>query len=510
MSEQRKRESRRRQRRTRQQFNAAPPGQTAGRYSPLTEPDMQAIFNCASRILSDIGMAEAPPVLLQQALDSGATLNDQGRLCFPESLTSDILANACHRFVWPGRNSRHDIEIGGQRVWYGTGGAAVQTLDLHTHRYRPSTLQDLYDFTRLIDSLENVSWFTRCCIATDIEDSFTLDINTVMALLCHTEKPVGTAFTLSTHVEPIMSLLERALPAGVSFRDRPFCKAHISPVISPLRYGEDAVDVALACMRHGIPVNNIVAAQSGATAPATLAGMLASTLAETLAALIMINLFEPGYPMIFSNWPLVIDLRTGSFSGGGGEIALLNAASAQLGNWLGLPSGAACSMSDAKAIDTQMGMEKALTSLAVGLSGCNMIYESAGMTASLLGASFEAFVLDNEMLSNVQRVLRGIEVNDETLAFDSIRETVGGDGHFLGSPQTLDVMETEYHYPGALFDRDSPSAWQQAGAEDAWQRANQTAIEILDKYQPRYLDSKTIAWAKHRFPIAESATLSVN
>ena len=110
-------------------------------------------------------------------------------------------------------------------------------------------------------------------------------------------------------------------------------------MISPLRYGEDAVDVALACMRRGVPINNIVAAQSGATSPATLAGMLSSTLAETLAALIMVNVFEPGYPMIFSNWPLVIDLRTGSFCGGGGEITLLNAASAQLSNYLGLPSG---------------------------------------------------------------------------------------------------------------------------------------------------------------------------
>ena len=79
----------------------------------------------------------------------------------------------------------------------------------------------------------------------------------------------------------------------------------------------------------------------------------------------MVNVFTPGYPMIFSNWPFVIDLRTGAFSGGGGEIALLNAASAQLSNYCGLPR-VASSMSDAKAVDAQMGMEKALSSPPVG------------------------------------------------------------------------------------------------------------------------------------------------
>ena len=158
----------------------------------------------------------------------------------------------------------------------------------------------------------------------------------------------------------------------------------------------------------------ITAAQAGATAPATMAGFLAQSLAETLASLIMIHAIKPGYPMVFSNWPLVVDLRTGAFAGGSGESALLNAASAQLSNWIGLPSGVACSMTDAKAIDAQYGAEKGLTSLAAALAGGNLIYESSGMTASLLGASFEAFVLDDEMHSNTYRILRGIEVSEET------------------------------------------------------------------------------------------------
>ena len=469
------------------EINPCPPGPSGGQYKPLSDADIEQIYATALRILAEIGMADVPAALMEKALSCGATTNDAGRLCYPNSMVEDIIAGACRRFVFHGRDARHDFEVGGDKVRFGTGGAAVQTLDLETQSYRAATLADLADFTRLADSLDNVSWFTRCCVATDVHDIHDLDVNTAYALLKGTSKPIGTSFTVASTVDPIVDMFDRSLGANTSFRDRPFCKAHISPVISPLRYGEDAFEVAVAAIRRGMPINAIIAAQSGATAPATIAGMLASTLAETLASLIMVNIFAPSYPMIFSNWPFVIDLRTGSFSGSGGEITLLNAGSAQLSNWLGLPSGAACSMSDAKAIDAQMGLEKAMSSLGVGLSGCNMIYESSGMTASLLGASFEAMLIDDEMLSQVYRVLRGVEVNEQTLGFEAIKDAVYGDGHFLGSQHTMDAMQRDYFWPSSLSDRQQPAVWEEAGAQDMWQRATIKVRSILQEHQPVYI-----------------------
>lgn len=481
--------------------NPCPAGPISGLYAPLSNTEIEQIYATALRILSELGMGDAPSELTEQALKSGATINDAGRLCFSHSMVEDIVAGANRQFVFYGRESKHDFEISGNKVYFGTGGAAVQTMDIDSHHYRPSSLQDLYDFARLADTLNNVSWFTRCCVATDIPDNFELDVNTAYALLRGTSKPVGTSFMLAEHVSPIISMFDTALGGEGKFRERPFCKAHISPVISPLRYGEDAVEVALACMQHGMPINNIVAAQSGATSPATIAGMLASSLAESLAALVMVNVFKPGYPMIFSNWPLVIDLRSGSFCGGGGEISLLNAASAQISNWLGLPSGAACSMSDAKAMDAQMGIEKSLSALAVGLAGCNMVYESSGMTASLLGASFEAFVIDDEMLSHVYRILRGIEVNEQTLGFEAIREAIYGEGHFLGASHTMEAMERDYFYPSELSDRSPPVTWQEQGASDMWQRANQKVRDILAHHHPTYLDNAVDQKIRQQFNI---------
>lgn len=482
------------------QVNPAPPGQIGGQYRPLDDAGIEAIHQTALRLLDQIGMGAVPPPLCQRAVEKGARINDLGRLSFPPALVEDLVAGAAKHFVFHGRDPRHDFEIGRERVYFGTGGAAVQTLDLGTGRYRPSTLCDLYDFARLADTLPNVSWFTRCCVATDVADVFELDVNTAYALLRGTTKPVGTSFTLGAHVDPIVDMFDLALGAEGRFRERPFCKAHISPVISPLRYGEDAVEVTLACIRRGVPINAIIAAQSGATAPATLAGFLAQSLAETLAALILVNVFAPGYPMIFSNWPLVIDLRTGAFAGGGGEISVLNAAAAQLANWLGLPSGVACSMADAKAVDAQMGSEKALSAALAGLAGANMVYESSGMMASLLGASFEAFVLDDEMLSHVQRAVRGVEVTEETLGFEAIRAAVLGEGHFLGASHTMAAMQRDYFHP-RLADRDPPVTWAERGAPDAWARARSRVREVLGQHHPAYLDARTDAMLRARYDL---------
>jgi len=469
-----------------QEINPCPPGQIGGQYKPLSDEDLQKIIDSAFRILDEIGMAEAPPVLIEKALEKGAVINELGRLSFSRDMVEDIIDGAASGFVYYGKDPKYDFEIGGTRVRYGTGGAAVQTLDLDTHIYRPSTLNDLYDFTRLIDQLDNVSWYTRCCVATDIAENRDLDINTAYTLIAGTTKPMGTSITVAENLDPVVDMFDMVLGGEGKFKERPFCKIHISPVISPLRYGEDAVDVALACIRRGVPINSIIAAQSGATSPATLAGMLAQTTAEALAGLILINLFAPGYPMIFSNWPLVIDLRTGSFCGGGGEISVMNAASAQIGNFLGLPTGVASSMTDAKAVDAQMGAEKAIAALTAGLAGGNMIYESSGMMASLLGVSFEAFVADNEMLSHIHRIIRGIEVTEETLGFDAIKSAVTGDGHFLSSTHTMDAMQRDFFYPG-LADRDEPTTWKEKGTNDLWRKAGEKAREILSSHYPQYI-----------------------
>jgi trimethylamine---corrinoid protein Co-methyltransferase len=137
-------------------------------------------------------MGEVPPRLRADLLAAGATDDGAGRILFPPALVETAIDQAARMFVLHGRDPDRSIEVGGNRVYFGTGGAAVQTLDMESGLYRPATLADLHDFTRLQDTLSNVSWFTRCCIATDVPDNFDLDVDTAYALIKNTTKPTAT------------------------------------------------------------------------------------------------------------------------------------------------------------------------------------------------------------------------------------------------------------------------------------------------------------------------------
>jgi trimethylamine--corrinoid protein Co-methyltransferase len=243
------------------------------------------------------------------------------------------------------------------------------------------------------------------------------------------------------------------------------------------------------------------APQAGATAPAALAGTLVQVIAEALASLVYVDVLAPGHPVTFAPWPFVVDLRSGATSGGGGEQALLMAAAAQMGTFYDLPCSIAAGMSDAKLPDIQSGMEKAYSTTVAGLGGASMIHESAGMHAALMGCSLESLVIDNDMLENVMRIVRGIEVTDETLSLDVIEDVnVGGPGHYLGHPQTLELMESEYRYSG-LIDRSSPAEWQRADRPDMVGRARDYVRETLRSHYPDHIDPALDARIRERFDI---------
>ncbi len=199
----------------------------------------------------------------------------------------------------------------------------------------------------------------------------------------------------------------------------------------------------------------------------------------------LVQLAKAGAPVIWANWPFVSDLRTGAFTGGGGEITVLNAASAQIARWYGFPNSVAGGMTDAKEMDAQYGYEKGMTDLAAGLAGADVIYESVGMIGSIIGCALENFVLDNEMLGAARQTIKGIEINDETLSVDVIRDVCTmGQGHYLDHAQTLELMKTEYRYP-TLASRETVEAWDEAGRPSLREGAKVRAREILAAAEPQ-------------------------
>ena len=134
--------------------------------------------------------------------------------------------------------------------------------------------------------------------------------------------------------------------------------------------------------------------------------------------------------------------------------------------------------------------DSAYTAAAAALSGANVIYEPAGMYASLLGASPESLLLDNDVLGACLRMTKGLEVNEDTLSFENLKNVCINDlGHYLGTDETLSVMQSEYLYPD-FGDRMSPDEWKIAGKQTPLGNAIQKKEEILANYHPSHISEE--------------------
>lgn len=464
------------------------PGLEGGRYKPLTEHDLERIHEAVLTLLETVGFANAIPSCIEALTRVGATHSPDGRIRFPRALVLDTIKNAARNFTLHGQDPRHDMVIQGKRVHYGTAGAAVHLVDVEKREYRESLLQDIYDAARIVDGLDNIHFFQRPMVPRDIPDPLDMDFNTLYACVMGTSKHVGTSFTVRENVAPALEMLYAIAGGEQNFRARPFVSNSNCFVVPPMKFAEDACGVLEACVDGGIPILLLSAGQAGATAPAAIAGAVVQAVAEVLAGLIYVNALKPGHPAIFGTWPFVSDLRTGAMSGGSAEQALLTAACAQMAQFYDLPGGSAAGMADSKLPDIQSGYEKGITNVMAGLSGLNLVYESAGMHASLLGFCLESLIIDNDMLGHCQRCVRGIEVSDAALSIDTIAEVcLNGPGHYLGNEQTLRLMQTEYFYP-AIGDRFSPKEWNEKGKPDILTRAIAEKKRILAERFPRHVE----------------------
>ena len=455
------------------------PGLEGGRYEPLTKAQVLRIHRTALTAVEEIGLADAPPSGVEILTGAGAILGDDGRIRFPRALIEDMLAKAARDITLMGRDPAHDMTLSGTRTYYGTAGAAVHVVDVQNNDYRDSTVQDLFDAARIADQLDNVHFVQRPMVCRDIADNFEMDLNTIYACVSGTTKHIGTSFTEPEFVPGCIELLHMIAGGEDKWRARPFMSVSNCFVVPPMKFATEACLSLEQSVRGGIPILLLSAGMSGATAPAPLAGAIVQAVAECLAGLVYVNAIQPGARAIFGTWPFVVDLRTGAMSIGSGEQALLTAACAQMHRFYNLPGGAPAGAVDSKLPDMQAGWEAMCSSVLAGLSGLNLIYEAAGMHASLLGFCHESLILADDLLGQAQRCVKGIEVTDDTLALEEMRSVcLSGPGHYLGSDQTLARMETDYVYP-ALGDRTSPKEWVELEKPDLIAKATARKNEIL-------------------------------
>jgi trimethylamine--corrinoid protein Co-methyltransferase len=477
-------------------------GLEGGQYRPLTDTDVTAINDTVFKILEEVGFADATPHCIETCVAIGANYSEEdGRLRFPKAVVEDAMDKCCRNLTLYGQDPKHDLQLTGQRVHFSTAGAAVLIADTVKNEYRESTAQDLYDMARIVDKCDNIHMFQRTCVLRDILDNRAMDINTTYNAVSGTTKHVGASWTEVHHLEDTLKMLHIIAGGEDKWRERPFVSISCCHVVPPMKFTEEALGCVKTAVEGGMPVLLLSAGQSGATSPACLAGAVAQAWAECLGGLVYVNAIKPGAPAILGTWPFVSDLRTGAMSGGSPEQAILSSACAQMGNHFDLPTGTACGMSDSKFPDFQGGSERAYTTTCAATSGANIVYEAAGMYASLLSTCPESLLIDNDVLGSALRITRGIEVNEDTLSFEVLKDVcIGKKGHYLGAEQTLAVMQTEYIYP-EFGDRLSPNQWDEQGKPVLLDKAIAKKNEILSNYHPAHISDEIDRQVREQFPI---------
>ncbi len=475
------------------------PGLPGGQYQPLSAEQVERIYEAALTVLEETGIEVQPSACREVWRKAGARLDlERNRVFVPRRLVQEALGTAAREVRLCGQLPEHDLDLGGTRVYLGTGGAAVKILDLDG-RVRESRLQDIFDIGRLVQALANIHFYLRPVVARDIPVD-ALDLNTFYAAVAATPKHVmGNSFSPAS-VSQIVRLGSLIAGSEAALRERPFISWTNCWTVSPLRYATETVETLDEIVRQGMPVVISSAPQAGATSPVTLAGTLVQLTAEELSGVTYINLMAPGHPVILGYVPSVADLRTGGFTGGSPEFALMNAAAAQLARRIGVPVYNSSGLSDSKVPDIQAGYEKGLSTGTAALAGANFVHHSAGFLESMLTVAYEQYVIDDDVNGAAMRMVRGIEVSDESLAVDVIHEVCTGEGHFLGHPQTLSHMNSEYLYPHSA-DRNTRDNWESAGALDMRDRARQRARELLTTQWPAHLADETDARLRAEFDI---------
>jgi trimethylamine--corrinoid protein Co-methyltransferase len=260
----------------------------------------------------------------------------------------------------------------------------------------------------------------------------------------------------------------------------------ITCIMSPLLLERDYTELMETACLMGMPLATPCAPMAGTTSPVTLAGTLVQMNVEALAGIVTTQLLSPGHPTLYSVVPTTSDLRTGAFCFGSVEVGIMNAASAQIARYYELPIYNTAGPSESKIPDSQSAYEPAINILLSALAGANYIHDAAGLLESGMTISLQTYVIDNEIIGMAKRVMRGIEIDPNTLALDCIKK-VGPGGNYLSEEHTSEYMRTEFYYP-TLAERRPRGLWEKDGSLSAEERARRKALDYLSSHKPLPVD----------------------
>jgi trimethylamine--corrinoid protein Co-methyltransferase len=419
-------------------------------YQPLDREGVTRMADAVFQVLAESGVAVYSDEAFEAFSTAGAEVDrDTRTVRLPQSLVEDCIASNPSAITLHARNEKYDAVLEKNRVHYGTGGTAIFVLDPDTGERRPSTLDDVILNARMVDALENIHVFTINVFPNEIEDQDHIDVNRFFHAFDNTTKHVMGGIYSHAGCQNVVKMAEEIAGGADALRAEPFV-SFITLVISPFKIDKIYGDMTCYLAREGLPVVVPTEPIAGSTSPVTLAGNVLTHVAETIAGICLVQCVNKGAPAICGSVGSIPNLRTMDHLAGPIERAMVNAASSQMAQHFGIPMYSTGGTTDAKEVDTQCAYETAMSSLLVAMSGANYIHDIAGLMESDLTVAYEKLVIDDEILGMNQRVLRGIEVSDDTLAIDLISKVCqesGSNRHYLAEFHTAEHMRGEFFFP---------------------------------------------------------------
>ena len=465
----------------------------------LSDDEIQTIHDASLTILKKTGIIIHHDEILTLVAEAGARVDKDSKIArLPEQLVMDCIAKAKKQYILYGRDLHCTARFGyGDLVLMSSPGQ-YGWIDSHTNRLRSATIQDARDAICLADVLPNINIVGSMAQPEEISETYR-EVFLTAELVKGTCKPTRTWVFNRRTARYVLEIYRTIAGGNAALREHSMTEAFLEP-ISPLQLPHDGLDVMIEFVKAGQPVSIAPMAMASGTAPATLAGTLAQENAEILAAVVISQLLQPGTPVTYGGIPHIMDPAMGICSFGSPEQMLMAVAMVQMGRFYGFPVYINVGLTDAKVPDVQAGIEKGSSMMLGALAGADT-FGHVGICGTDHGAGLAWLVIDDELMAYVKHVVRGFEVNKDTVAAEFI-DKVGPTGSYLAEEHTVRHFRDELWLPGKAWTRAAWDVWEEQGRSSMGERALDKAQRIVTAHKVEPLDE---ALVKEIDRIVESA-----
>ena len=452
----------------------------------LGEEKIEKILEAVYTVMEEIGADIHCPKAVELLKEAGCQ-TEGIRVKIPRKLVERCISTAPDLVQIYNRNGEPAMTLGGRNSYFGSGPTCSNFIDPDTGERRLSKKEDAANTAKVVDALENMDFAMSLVMIGDQTDALA-DIHEVDAMLRNTTKPIATWAFTKENMERIFKMCEAVAGGSTQFREKPFLIVYSEPT-TPLTHTKEAIEKLMIAAEYRVPCVYTPGIIMGAAGPTSVAGCLAIGFAESLTGLVIHQLTAPGAPFISGVGASPLDMKTMQAPYGTPEGSMLETASNEITRYLGLPGFDLAGATEAKVVDAQAGMESMFEILISLLGGGNLIHDS-GFTDIGLTGSLTHLVACNEMIGMAKRVAKGIDVSDELIGLDTIRE-VGPGGNFLSTKHTYKYFKKE-HLMADLVERRSYETWEADGAKDYGERAAERVKKILESHKPQKLSDEII------------------